>query len=398
MANRSSNVKDQHPDRCLVWGGYGWGNTGDDLTLAIAVQDLRKVHGMHLSLLTPRSEHTSVSHPGVQLVAAPWDESRRTIEHWLWRLADHASSQGRKEEWSGRWCRLALRFHRRRPVGRNWLNAFGAASVLHLVGGGYLTDVFDLRYMLRPIRVARAVKLPVTTSPLGIGPFADTAAATAVARALQGVRVVVRDEASLHFCHEHGLTAEERPDDGFRLREVIDAKTIPEPDTGAPPSIGVCIFSQFSGHWSSLIEQWWVECLRSMARAFPRWSIEGFCFHTDQDMDFRITRRLFGEAGLDPNAVQAPHPDYRAAIASLGNLRAIVSTRFHALVAASVLEIPCVAVALNDYYEIKMRSALRHARNPIPWLNPTQCSPDALVRQLQQALGGGGGVRHAADG
>ena len=394
MEHAFSDNRNQHSDRCLVWGGYGWGNTGDDLTLAIALQDLRKGYGPHVTLLTPRSDHTGAAHPGVPLVGAPWDLPRGKFEQWLWHMADRAASHGRKDASAARWYRLALRFHRARPADGNWHEAFASASVLHLVGGGYLTDVFNLRYMLRPLHVARAMKLPIRTSPLGIGPFSDPGAGRGVARALQGAEVVVRDEVSLRFCQLHGLNVEERPDDGFRLREVVGPGGCADRDQGARRSIGVCIFSQFSDRWSPMVENWWVNCLRSLVLAFPRWSIEGFCFHTDRDMDFRMTRDLFSRAGLDANAVRPPDPDYRAAVASLRNFSAIVSTRFHAVVAASVFEIPCVAVAVNDYYEIKMRSAARHSRSPLSLLNPTQASPDAVIQHLQQALGGNAPVQH----
>ncbi len=387
MLNELPTANAQHADRCLVWGGYGWGNTGDDLTLAIALQDLRKAHGSQMSLLTPKPGHTSQAHPGVPLVGAPWDLPQPIIERCLWKLGDHAASRGPTDSWAARWYRLALRFHRWHPTEWNWHEAFTSASGLHLVGGGYLTDFFNLHYMLRPIRVARAMGLLIRTSPIGIGPFRDAGAARAVARALQGAEVVVRDEASLEFCRTHGLRAEVRPDDGYRLGEVIDAAAITGRDRNAPPAIGVCIFRQFESGWSPQVEQWWVDGLRALVRAFPRWAIQGFCFHTDRELDFAITRQLFARAGLDPDAVQTPHSDYRAAVGSLRQFKAIVSTRFHAVVAASVFEIPCVAVAGNEYYEIKMRSAVRQARHPIALLDPAHAPPEVMIRHFQALLG-----------
>ena len=198
--------------------------------------------------------------------------------------------------------------------------------------------------------------------------------------------MLVRDEASLRLCQSHGLTAEERPDDGFRLREVMDFG--PEPPPSSPHRIGVCIFPQHSPRWSSRIEDWWTDCLRALARSLPDCRIEGFCFHTNRDMDFETTRQLFVRAGLDPNGVQPPTPDFRAAITQLRNFSALISTRFHSVVTASVLKIPCVAIALDDYYEVKMRSVIREASSPILLVNPIQSAPEAAVRFFHERIQG----------
>jgi polysaccharide pyruvyl transferase WcaK-like protein len=387
MSHRHDRSDGRDLGPCLVWGGYGWGNTGDDLTLAVALRDLRARPGRARQLLTQDPDHSGLAQPGLPCVPVPWDWPARGLGRWLWQLADRAAAADSTEVWSRRCYRLALRYSRR-VAGAAWHEAFASASALHLVGGGYLTDVFDLRYMLRPIRLARVRGLPVTTSPLGLGPFADPAAAAAVARALRGARVLVRDAASLDFCRRHGVTAEERPDDGFRLDEVIDGAAGSAWSRESPRLIGVCIFPQFSAQWSLSCEPWWVEALRALVRAFPQQPVRGFCFHTDRRLDFESTRRLFAAAGLDPAAVAPPEPDFRAAIGSLRRFGAIVSTRFHAAVAASVLGIPCVAVAQSDYYEIKMDSAMRPARTPVPVLNPSKSEPSRLAVQLQQMLGG----------
>jgi polysaccharide pyruvyl transferase WcaK-like protein len=347
----------------------------------VAVKDLARAHGDDIVVLTPNPEHTAIALPRTRLSAYGMDASRGTVSRaivWATRSVSGSPLQ-----------RLGLRLLKQNPrlVGApEWLRVLASGSRLHLVGGGYFTDLFDLDYFLRPLRVARSMGLSVTTSPLGLGPFAGTTSAAKVATALRTARVVVRDETSLRFCREHGLVAEEQPDDGFRLREVIRTRS-PEPEhRPGGRRLGICIFSQYDDGRSLALEAWWVACLRHLAGMRPGWRFTGFCFHTATEMDYDTTRRLFAKADLDPGAVRRPVADPEQAVAGLQVFDAILSTRFHAVVAAVQFEIPCVAVAVNEYYEIKMRCAARHSPQPLPVLNPVHTAPEAVAGCLQRLV------------
>jgi len=177
----------------------------------------------------------------------------------------------------------------------------------------------------------------------------------------------------------------EKPDEGFNWRQVFDlAATSLSPP--AKPTLGVCIFSQYSPAWSERAEAWWIECLRLLTAIFPRHQLEGFCFHTNRQMDYDTARRLFARAGLSPDHVRVPQADFRQAIADLRRYQAILSTRFHAVVAASVLGMPCLAVVLDAYYITKMRGALKHAPSPMTVMNPLTDSPTAAAQWLSAKL------------
>jgi len=372
-------------NRHLIWGGYGWGNTGDDLTLAIALRDQLQLHGKAVSVLTPNVRHTQQSLPDINLVPVPTGRPRLVGGRWLWRWAEHAASQG-KERQAGRLYRLARYCQRRDPAQTAWVSALHSASTLHLAGGGYLTDLFDQAYMLRPLWMARVMKLRITTAPLGIGPFTRPNAAHAVARALQGVSLRVRDADSMRFCQTNGLSASEHADDGFRLAEVLPAIHLGGGCKATPPTLGVCVFPQYAGEWSAGIEQWWEDCLRAVSQALPDWNIEGFCFHTDRSMDYHTTQRVFLRAGLNPGNVHTPEHDYRKAIMRLRRFQGVLSTRFHAIVTATVLRVPSVAVAMNPYYGIKMQSTLKQSTAPACLVNAHQDTPQAASQFLSRHL------------
>ncbi len=362
---------------CVVWGGYGYGNAGDDLVLAVALADLRREHGEHLLILSPAPDQTRSCFPDLPVVLHPSGRPRSAWARWGCRLAGSAEARGLK--------RLADRLHRivlKHPgwaaADRSWLTALASASRLHLTGGGYLTDRFHLQHFLRPLRLARSRGLRVTTSPLGLGPFRRPENATAVANLLRPAKVAVRDEDSLRYCAAHGIAAVEKPDDGFRWREVV---TLPagQPGPSGPETIGICIYPQHSSQWSAQVEAWWVSCLQALRHAMPGSRLSGFCFHTGREMDYETTRRLFGQAGLNPDNVRPPDPDFRAAIVNLSSYRAVLSTRFHAIVTALEMNIPCVAAVLDDYYEAKMRGAARFARSPLSLINPLRDPPRAVA-------------------
>ncbi len=371
------------PGPCAVWGGYGYGNTGDDLVLAVALADLAKSPVGVVQVLSPAPDQTRLCLPDTEIILHPSSRPRRVFEKWFWRWTDYLEAAGLKDLADGLY-RVALKYPRSITSESAWLKALAAASALHLTGGGYLTDRFDLRHFLRPVRLARSRRLPVTTSPLGLGPFHNPRKAAAVAAALRGAKLAVRDEDSLRFCQLHGLDAVEKPDDGFRWRQVIESPA--KPSVPADKTIGVCIYSQHSSQWSAEVERWWVACLQTLTRSLPPGRLEGFCFHTGREMDFEVTRGLFARAGLNPEHVQPPQPDFRAAIVNLANYQAVLSTRFHAVVTASEMQIPCVAMVLDDYYETKMRGALKYSTAPLSLLNPLRDPPETAAQWLVTKL------------
>ena len=367
---------------CVVWGGYGYGNTGDDLVLEVALADLRQQFGGNIQILSPAPDQTRLYVRDLPVCLHPSGRSQHAVGKWFWRLTEVAERRG-IVSFANRLYKVALKRPEWISKEPAWLKALASASQFHLAGGGYLTDRFHLRHFLRPIRLARSRGLPITTSPLGLGPFRDPKNAVAVANSLRSASLIVRDEDSLRYCQAQGLRAIEKPDDGFRWGHI--GNTVPSPSSSAK-TIGICIFSQYSNEWTDGIESWWIDCLQSLSRAFPDYRLEGFCFHTEKKMDYETTRRLFVRANLNPDDVQPPQPDFRAAIASLARYRAILSSRFHAVVTGSAIRIPCVATALDSYYEAKMRAALKYAPVPVAILNPARDKAQATAEWFANQL------------
>lgn len=371
------------PEICVVWCGYGYGNTGDDLVLGVALTDLRPQFGSSIRILSPAPEQTRSYVSDTPVIWHPSSKPRRAREKWFWRLTAYAEKGG-MNVFANRLYQAALKNPERVSDENAWLKTMATASRLHLAGGGYLTDKFHLRHFLRPLRLAQSRRIPISTSPLGLGPFRSLKNAMAVANCLRGAKLSVRDEDSLRFCQAHGLNAVETPDDGFRWQRVVALPTAPA--VNPEKILGICVFSQHSTEWSDAVENWWVDCLRSLSRAFPDYRLEGFCFHTEKKMDYETARRLFVRAGLSAENVQPPQADYRRAILNLARYRAVVSSRFHAVVTASAMRLPCVATALDDYYEAKMRGALKYAPVPLSVVNPTRDSALSPAAWLKTEL------------
>jgi polysaccharide pyruvyl transferase WcaK-like protein len=248
-----------------------------------------------------------------------------------------------------------------------------------LAGGGYLTDLFPLDRILPPLELARRLKLPVATAPLGLGPFKSKAAADRVADALRGTELKLRDAASLAFCDAHGLVAVVEPDDAFSQVRKISVRTKKNPAGSGRPKIGVCIFPQHGQDAKTDLSAWWVQLLRGLQTQYPEYEVEGFCFHTGLQFEFCEMVRLFQNSGLVPDQVRSPALDFRRATLAIREYTFIIATRFHAIVAANVFEIPNVAIATGDYYLSKMKAAVCGHENLSQLVNPACVTPEAVL-------------------
>jgi polysaccharide pyruvyl transferase WcaK-like protein len=241
-----------------------------------------------------------------------------------------------------------------------------------------------LDLVLPPLELAAQLKLPVSTAPVGIGPFKSGAAADRVAKALGGAELKVRDRVSQDFCRARGLQAALEPDDAFAL-DWLGARTEKPAGDGAR-TIGVCIFEQYGQDANVDLSGWWSEFLRGLQRQHPEHIIEGFCFHTSPHAEFRQMVRLFGRAGLPVDRVRAPQLDFRQAVAEIRNRDFIISTRFHAVVAANAMGIPNIAVASGDYYRAKMESAVAGHPHLSTLVDPLRSDPETALAVCKRAL------------
>jgi polysaccharide pyruvyl transferase WcaK-like protein len=196
---------------------------------------------------------------------------------------------------------------------------------------------------------------------------------------------------SLEFCRRHGLPAVLEPDDAFDLIAGWSATTPRTPGPG-PRKIGVCIFPQYGMDEGVDLTDWWTQCLRGLKRQHPEHAFEGFCFHASPREEFREMVRLFSRAELPVRQVLAPRLDFREATDGTREYDFILSTRFHAVVAANAFNIPNLAMAAGDYYLAKMQAAVRGHEHLSTLVNPVRTSPEDVLaicrRELAQRMGG----------
>ncbi len=334
---------------CLLCGGFAGGNTGDELNLAVALRDMRARFGDSVAIISHAPGFTRRQFGDIPVIPyAPVPLKTGAQRSW-YRFATGFLD---RPVW-------LYRLAQQRPPDNDamdWLTAVRACKLLYLVGGGYLTDLFDLDLFLLPALAAQRAGVPIATGPLGIGPFRFGGAARKVAATLAGADLAVRDEESWQFCRRYGLAARRARDDGFRVREVVDLPAGAGPSPGRKPRIGVNIFVQHGTLDSSRARAWWIDLLRQLAQAPV--SLEAFCFHTDVLLDYAEMVDCWSAAGLDPAAVRAPELDFRAGCRQLADFDLIISARFHAVVVGNVIGKPTFGVCSGAYYTPKMQAAV----------------------------------------
>jgi len=340
---------------CLLWGGYSWGNTGDELNLAVALDQFGQGSPAEVAILSRNPACTRELFPEVAVIPCEPRKPPRLIR-WL-RGVSVPGPDRPGPAWARRWLwALVARWV---PGGDTpWLRPLAGAERLYLVGGGYLTDRFSFEPYLEPIFAAHQHGVPVRTAPLGIGPFASPGKARLVAAALRGADLRVRDATSLRLCAAHHLSARMEPDAGFALARVVSTDRSPR-EPGAPPRVGICVFPQYGDADWAEVRVWWEQCLALLSEGLAPARFEGFCFHTEPRLDYQTTTALFKSAGLPAALVHPPDTDFRAAVRRVGQYDLVVAARFHAIVVANVLRIPNVAIATGPYYDAKMQAAAR---------------------------------------
>ena len=373
MAGSEQNKLD-----CVIWGGYARGNTGDEWCLAAALEQLRPEFGRSLAVLTSNPEYTQWLFPDVTVVPYVAPRPRR-LKRWQKLLRKYGWIHGRSkgEGFLPDWDCL--------PESA-WVRCLTGARTLYLAGGGYLTDLFPMDQILPPIELAARLRLPISSAPIGIGPFQIDGWADRVVSVLRNADLKVRDQFSLDFCRARGLNATLGADPAF-AQITRDLPAQPQ-DAGykRPRKIGVCIFPQYGQDARLEVSGWWISVLRGLKSQHPDFQIEGFCFHNSLQAEFGEMVRLFPSAGLPARQVRAPILDFREATVALRDYDFIISTRFHAVVAANALKIPNLAVASGEYYLAKMNAAISGYTGRSRLVNPTSESPETLLAVCREIL------------
>ena len=133
---------------CLLWGGYGFGNTGDELTLALALDEQRQQPGTRVAILSRNPARARALFPGVPVIPYnpyPVPLFRRmlsrvpALRNVMSRLAERRP-QDREQR-----CLPAPAINTPDAIDSScelntqpWTGAVASSRRLHLVGGGYL--------------------------------------------------------------------------------------------------------------------------------------------------------------------------------------------------------------------------------------------------------------------
>ncbi len=368
--------------KCIVWGGYGFGNTGDELCLEIAIRDARMRFGDDFAVLTPNLQVTQWLFPDVKAIAYEPVLPTRAV-----RLLDFArtlaQSKGKARSLPLPRPRLAdqLTVLKSRPSPPAWLEAISSCEELMLAGGGYLNDITTSFYRsFLPLQVASALNKTIRTASLGLGPFLKAGNAHRVASCLrQATMVNVRDQDSLAWCREQNIDANLVCDEVFTLKENppewLEFKRVSE--TNVPPRIGVCFFGQNGASLQPDQQQRWLaDFLKHLKQHFPNHKIEGFCFYHAQYRDFNTMVPIFQQAGLRADQIVPGDLDYRINVKRLARYDLIISMRFHAVVLAKLMGIPTIALRTGDYYASKMGAAVSEEDRLYKVLNMNAIPPD----------------------
>lgn len=353
---------------CVLWGGYAGGNVGDELTLAVGLQDMKLKYSQdRLAILSSNPTYTAWQFPDIRVI----EYERIPSNHALTGLIKRVK---RNRILSGLLLETLLGQKERYYIRKNleWVRTLREASELYLVGGGYLTDLFHLDEVLVPVLIAQHYGKVVNTAPVGAGPFKDTALQRIFVKTFQGIKLTVRDSDSQLQCVQLGLEVKLSCDDGFRLMELpVFSSKANEPRKSE--KIGVCIYQQHGAKANARdYFSWWKDFLTELISLGFKDQIEGFCFHNSIGLDFRYMVKLFAEVGIPIKQVTEPILDFSHATLNLQKYPLVITTRFHAAVAASVLKVPFFAISSGPYYRKKMNSVI-------------ECSGKGMSIDLEQA-------------
>ena len=113
--------------------------------------------------------------------------------------------------------------------------------------------------------------------------------------------------------------------------------------------------------------------------------LEGFCFHTSPGLDHHYLMKIFNEVGIPLNQVIKPIFNFEKALIQLSQYNLVITTRFHAAVAASSFTIPFIAVSSGAYYQNKMNSVVQGQGFGIS-IDLQKSDPKVIAREIVTAF------------
>lgn len=365
---------------CVLWGGYAGGNVGDALTLAIGLKDmLAKYPKYQIAILSLNPPFSAMQFPDAKIIQYEKIPSRHFLNALYKQAKRHnISSKILLEPLLNliKYWYLSSEF--------DWVKALRDSDELYLVGGGYLTDLFQLDSILLPILIAQHYGKRIVTAPVGIGPFNNPINQRVFQKSFNHVQLTVRDPQSQSLCQNLGLQVNLARDDGFRLGELPGLQDLmSNPQKNG--KIGICVYHQHGANASNdEYSAWWRTFLEEMRVQGLADRLEGYSFHTALGLDYNYLVNLFTEVGIPLNQVKNPTPQYLQALVELSQYNLVITTRFHAAVAASAFKIPFFAVSSGAYYRNKMDSVVQGQQEGAS-IDLQISDPKVIAREVSQA-------------
>ena len=346
-----------------LWGAYHFGNTGDELLLLSAIERIKKEFN-NFFILSQNEELGRCLFPEFEIIQLHWKEVEvkkslfekfkskfinfeRNYEIYLNNLLSYYQNCTKKESL--------------------WLKKLLSSEILYLVGGGYLSDYFNLTPMIFPIFVANKFSIKISSAPITIGPFKSPNMSEFVANQLKSAEIIARDKKTLEFCITNGIKSIYKEDEITNIGSINKKLWVSSKNKNIKKNslfrIGVNINKQVGSKYNSEIALSTASLIDYIKKNVTNVVFFGFCFFR-QESEFETTAHAFRLNKLPCNLIEPASIDFKLNVYRLSHANFIITTRFHAVVLAQVFKIPYVGIWDGEYYEQKMKAANIYTNNP----------------------------------
>lgn len=321
----------------LIAGYYGFGNWGDEATLAVLIHHLRAVL------------------PQARLTVLTNDLSQTAQLHYT--------------EAVNRWNLLEVR------------RVLQEASAFILGPGSLLQDMTSTRsllYYLGLLRWAQRHNIPVYLLGQGIGPLCSRRSERWVAQTVQQARLVlVRDQASYQWALARGIHTLLGEDlailAGPHPRRLscsdLQKRDATRPAEGQRAKLGLSLRPGLSPPT--------IEVLRRALRTLSEKDFDFVFFPFQADQDLPVLREL----SLPLSVVEAHQPD--DLLHAMQSVDVVVGMRLHSLVFALLCAVPFCALSYDPKIESFVRRLEEVCEYPVQWWRAAQALDErALVQQI----------------
>ncbi len=306
-------------------------------------------------------------YPGCRIVLDACDASVAALLHpsavcvdHVWRLAEQAEPSQPAElrqQLRARWNAEAPLTMRERQL----LACVRAATAMHVLGGGYINDLWPRNRNILAVCAALADVQGTRAFATGLGlePLAPESAAQLAGLLDALIHIDLRDMSSVralqpHLAPELGGRLSCLGDD--LLQEDVTKLLVLE---DAPPRMHLCVQDEFFGERATAeqLQQWLLGEVLAFRRAWP--DAQVVCWELRPVSDARIFGWL---RGLVPGVVLVPFEQLWTEGFAFGREDRLLSSRFHFQLVAAAAGLGGTAISWSGYYDTKLGSLRAFSR------------------------------------